>query len=193
MGLACSRSVTNRVGCGPALLPQTVLDVEPLYQRVFGCGPAALTMVLNYHGIDISLDAATEELYSESLKGTLITDMRKLASRYLSSARIEKSTSCAVMEAVSHGNPVILFVDLGTGPISSPHYVVVVGYDIDRQELVYHNGFSKFITAPIEEINEKWKKTGFLALFVAADKTGTSSPSHSPVHRVQRPRDLHRP
>jgi ABC-type bacteriocin/lantibiotic exporter with double-glycine peptidase domain len=123
-------------------------------------------MVLNHHGIDVSLEETTSELYSPSLKGTLITDMRKFASLYFSSARIKKSTPCAVMEALSEGNPVILFVDLGSSLFSTPHYIVVVGYDIDSQELVYHNGYSKFLKAPFEVINEKWEKTGFLALFI---------------------------
>jgi hypothetical protein len=148
-------------------------------------------MVLNYHGVGVSLETTTAELFTPALKGTLITDMRLFASRYYSSARIEKSTPCAVVEAVSQGNPVILFVDLGTSLISSPHYIVIVGYDIDKQELIFHNGYSEFVKASFRVINGKWEKTGYLALFIDPGQTGRLPPYRFFLRRVQRPRHLY--
>lgn len=154
------------VRCPVATPPRLVLNVTPLYQTELGCGPAAMAMVLNYHGTKVPLDAVTAALYNTSLKGTLITDMKDYAVSRYPSSHIEKSDICRVVDSISRRRPVILMIDPGKGLISSPHYVVAVGYDTERGELLIHDGYGKFVRKSFGEINDWWKKTGFLSLVV---------------------------
>ncbi len=162
----CRRNSVEMVSCPGQSMSIRELDVKPLYQTAFGCGPASVAMVLQYHGVDVSKEEATAALYSKTLEGTHIADMRVFASRYIKPSRVVPSSMCKIVESLSRGNPVILFLDLGKGMISNPRYIVAVGYDMKHQILVYHNGYSKFTRAPFEVLKEPWRKTGNLALFI---------------------------
>jgi len=39
------------------------------------CGPAALASVLKYHGVEVSLEKITDEIYISSIGRTLLPDM----------------------------------------------------------------------------------------------------------------------
>jgi len=162
----CRRNSVEVITCPGQSLSVRELDVKPLYRTAFGCGPASVAMVLQYHGFNVSKEEATAALYSKTLEGTLITDMRVFASRYVKPSRVTSSSMCEIVDSLSRGNPVILFLDLGEGMISNPHYIVAVGYDMRQQLLVYHNGYSKFTRAPFNVLKEPWRKTGNLALFI---------------------------
>jgi hypothetical protein len=145
--------------------PEQTLEVKPLYQTAFGAAPAALTMVLNHYGKKISLEKTTAELSGKSIADVNLNGMAQYASRFFPSPRVEKSNLCDVIDAISDGNPVILFLDLGDR-ISNPRYIVALGYDLDRRLLVFHNGFSEYLRAPFKLIYEKWEKAGTLALYI---------------------------
>jgi predicted double-glycine peptidase len=161
----CAPRKTQKITCSNLTLSAKLLDVAPVYQTAFSCGPAAVTMVLNYYGADLTLEEATAKLITPSLKGTLITDMKKFAKPYMPDTNIRKSNICDVISSVSRGNPVILFLELGESIISSPHYIVAVGYDMKEQYLIFHNGYSEFRRASFRDINEKWGKMEYIALF----------------------------
>ncbi|RMG58124.1 MAG: peptidase C39 [Deltaproteobacteria bacterium] len=155
--------------CPPSVPETRRLDVPPLFQTAFGCGPAALTMVLKYRGIDVSLEKVTAEVFSPSLEGTLITDMRDFARRYFPASRIEKASLCDVFSRVAEGTPVILFVDLGGDLFKRPHYLVVTGYDIPKGIVYVHNGYEVNSPVRMDALDEAWEKTGRLALIVTGD------------------------
>jgi ABC-type bacteriocin/lantibiotic exporter with double-glycine peptidase domain len=165
---SCLRRGEKPVSCPGEALTSRELDVKPIYQTALACGPASAAMVLNYHGIEVSLEKATGALYTDSLHGTLITDMRAYVSRFIRSVHVERSTICRVVSSINRGNPVILYLDYGKANISRPHYIVAVGYDLRKQVLVFHDGYSKFSKGLFSLIGEKWKKTGNLALYIHA-------------------------
>lgn len=123
-------------------------------------------MVLNYHGIDISLERTTAALLSNSTDATPVAKLREFASNYFSSVRVKNSSVCEVIDSISRNNPVILLVDFGNTMTVTPRYIVVVGYDMKTETLVFHTGYSEFLKAPYEVINEKWTTMGSLAIFI---------------------------
>lgn len=123
-------------------------------------------MVLNHLGNKISLEKTTAELSGTSVEDVSLEEMAKFASRFFPPPRVEKSSLCDVIGAISAGNPVILYLDLSESLIRTPRYIVAVGYDIDKQVLVFHNGYSDYLRAPFELIHEKWAKAGTLALYI---------------------------
>ncbi len=161
----CSHVNVDIGDCDREIPPTVSLEVKPLFQAAFGSAPAALTMVLNYHGKNISLEKTTAELTGKTIGEVHLNGMAQFALRFFPSARVEKSNLCDVLKAVSEENPVILFLDLGDR-IASPRYIVAVGYDTGRESLVFHNGYSEYLRAPFKLIYEKWHKAGTLALYI---------------------------
>jgi hypothetical protein len=169
-------SLSLQPGCFPAKrgsivcpgeFPHTsVLKVQPIYQAAFNSGPAALTMVLRYLGRTVTLEKITADLAGKSTAELHPTTLRQYVSLIYPSSRMEKSDLCDVTEAIAAGRPVILLLALGDTSISSLRYVVAVGFDLDKQFLVFHSGYSEYVNAPFILINEKWEKSGSLALFI---------------------------
>jgi len=61
----------------PVTLPaKTLIEEVPFFaQQAFHCGPAALAMTMNYHGLDITQQALARAVYVPGLKGSLQAEM----------------------------------------------------------------------------------------------------------------------
>lgn len=60
------------------------LDLEQSVQETaYWCGPAALQMVLHYHGISASQEELANELHTSSVTGTEYADLARVASEYI--------------------------------------------------------------------------------------------------------------
>ncbi len=162
----CFRGKRGSIEC-PGEIPHTpVLQVQPIYQAAFNSGPAALTMVLRFLGRTVTLEKITADLAGKSTAELHPTTLRQYVSTIYPSSHMEKSDLCDVTKSIAVGRPVILLLALGDSSISSLRYVVAVGYDFEKQFLVFHSGYSEYVKAPFILINDKWEKAGSLALFI---------------------------
>jgi hypothetical protein len=162
----CFRGKRGSTEC-PGEIPHTrLLQVQPIYQAAFNSGPAALTMVLRYLGRRVTLEKVTADLAGKSTAELHPTTLRQYVSPIYPSSRMGKSDLCDVTEAIAAGSPVILLLALGDSSLSFLRYVVAVGYDFEKQLLVFHSGYSEYVKAPFILINEKWEIAGSLALFI---------------------------
>lgn len=166
LSAGCAHIGNNAFECGDITPSTRVLGVVPLYQTVYDAGPAALTMVLNYHGVGATLEQTTAKLTTSRSLNVGIEDLMVQARRFFPSSRVKKSNLCDVTRSLSQGYPVILFIDLGKGMISTPRYLVAVGYEAKENMLIFHNGYAENVRAPFELITDKWEKAGSLALFI---------------------------
>jgi len=122
------------------LPPRMELSSIPFFaQEAYQCGPAALAMVLNAAGINISPVALLDEVYVPARHGSLQIEMLAAARRHGLLAYELAPELKDVLAEVAAGNPVIVLQGLWR---AYSHYAVVIGYDLDKREILLHSGAS---------------------------------------------------
>jgi tetratricopeptide (TPR) repeat protein len=128
---------------GSAGLPQRVdLDSVPFFaQEEYQCGPAALAMTLNAAGVAVTPDALTDEVYIPARKGSLQVEMLASARRHGLLAYELAPELIDVLAEVAAGNAVIVLQNQGLwGWHPYWHYAVVIGYDLEKNQILVHSG-----------------------------------------------------
>ena len=141
-GCATAPQSAGLASAPPADLPPRIeLDETPFFpQEQYQCGPAALATVLNARGVDASLDALVDEVYIPARQGSLQAEMRAAArARGLVAYRLEPELE-AILREVAAGNPVVVFQNLGLSVLPEWHFAVVIGYDLEAEELILRSG-----------------------------------------------------
>jgi ABC-type bacteriocin/lantibiotic exporter with double-glycine peptidase domain len=141
------------------------LPVPVVRQAPERCGPAALAMVLRFHGADSSA-ALSEAAYDPVLRGSLITDLASTARRAGFDAAVVTLAPDSLAVLLAEGVPPILLYQRGTGPVTAAHYGVVVGWDPARGRFTLHDGSRMPRTMGRAELQRRWRGAGSLALIV---------------------------
>ena len=125
-----------------ALPPRMQLDGVPFFaQDEYQCGPAALAMALNAVGVDTRPEALVEQVYIPAREGSLQVEMLASARRHGLLAYVLAPQLKDVLTEVAAGNAVIVLQNQGLFA-SHPywHYAVVMGYDLEKNEVLLHSG-----------------------------------------------------
>jgi tetratricopeptide (TPR) repeat protein len=127
---------------GAGLPPRAELDTVPFFaQEEYQCGPAALAMALNAAGIATTPDALTEQVYIPARKGSLQVEMLASARRHGLLAYELAPELKDVLAEVAAGNAVIVLQNLGLWAFHPYwHYAVVIGYDLEKKQILLHSG-----------------------------------------------------
>lgn len=122
----------------PRGLPARIeLEQVPFYhQSGFLCGPAALAMVFNDAGVPASVESLTPMVYLPGREGSLQAEMLGATRRsglvaYTLAPRLED-----LLREVAAGTPVVVLLNLSMKMLPVWHYAVVVGYDLDKREVI---------------------------------------------------------
>ena len=123
----------------PAGLPQRVeLTQVPFHaQNDFLCGPASLAMVFNAAGVSAaSVESLTPMVYLPGRQGSLQAEMLGATRRtglvaYALAPKLED-----VLREVAAGTPVVVLLNLALKLVPVWHYAVIVGYDLDKREVI---------------------------------------------------------
>ena len=125
---------------GASLPPRVELASVPFFaQEEYQCGPAALAMILNAAGVSVGPGVLVEEGYIPARKGSLQVEMLAGARRHGLLAYELAPELKDVLTEVAAGNPVIVLQDLGLF-LPYWHYAVVIGYDLEKREILLHSG-----------------------------------------------------
>ncbi len=121
------------------LLSTSVLDAEPLKvpfvaQKHELCGPAALAMIAQYYGQQVTQDEIAKEIYLPEVHGTLTSDLADYAKRYNFWVRQYKGTQADIRRKVSAGVPVVVLGKFG----AQYHYFVLLAFDDFAKTVVVH-------------------------------------------------------
>jgi ABC-type bacteriocin/lantibiotic exporter with double-glycine peptidase domain len=138
-------------GCAPAPLEAIrahaargdahLIDGVPfLAQEALQCGPAALAMILRYHGVRVDPDTLAKELYLPSAGGALNVELELRARRLGFRTRAFEASLEAVKPHLRAGHPLLVLLDLGQGLLPVPHFAVLLGYDDRAGVVVLHSG-----------------------------------------------------
>lgn len=157
--LACAGSAGLR---GQAHLIEGV----PFYpQEAHQCGPASLSGVLNYWGVEVSPEEVAGQIYSASARGTLGIDMVFYARQKGLSARQYAGGLEDLRASIDAGRPLIVMVDNGFWVYQANHFMVVVGYT--ENGLIVNSGRQREKFLPLDRFMKSWERTGFWTLSVA--------------------------
>lgn len=174
----------------PGGLPvhEELTDVAFFPQRKHQCGPASLATVLDYRNIDITPDVLTERVYLPQREGSLQLEMVATGRGYgLLAYRLEGDLK-NLLEEVANGNPVLVFQNLSLQYWPQWHYAVVVGYDVERGELVLRSGTVRRHIINFSTFERTWQRADYWAyVFV---KPGEIPVTAQPVPYTRAGHDL---
>jgi tetratricopeptide (TPR) repeat protein len=159
---ACSQTLT-RATLPPELslgLPQRVeLAETPFHpQQRYQCGPAALAMALGQRGVAVSPEALVNRLYLPQRQGSVAPEMVATARSYGMVVYELPPSLEALLREVAAGNPVVVLQNLGLSWLPKWHYAVVVGYDLERQQLVLRSGTTERHQPSLALFDRTWQR-----------------------------------
>ena len=150
----------------PNHLPQQVELAEvPYYpQESHQCGPAALATVLNAGGTRVTPQDLTPEVYLPGREGSLQVEMLAATRRngllaYELSPRLDD-----LLREVAAGSPVVVLQNLGLSWYPVWHYAVVVGYDLEHEEIILRSGSERRQVMYLSTFEHTWKRSGYWAM-----------------------------
>jgi hypothetical protein len=147
-------------GLAAGLPPSVELADTPFHsQERYQCGPAALATVLNVQGMAITPEALVAQVYLPARKGSLQMEIVAAVRRHgLLPVQVEPSLG-ALMAEIQEGHPVLVLQNLGLNWLPRWHYAVVVGYDLERQELILRSGTEPRRITPFSVFLKTWDRS----------------------------------
>ncbi|HJT88521.1 MAG TPA: C39 family peptidase [Bryobacteraceae bacterium] len=145
------------------------LDIPFVKQSEDGCGPAALSMVMQYwgaHGARVApADAAGEarirrDLLPVAARGVRTAAMREYLGQHGFRVVVFRGEWADLREHVSKGRPLIVLIDGGAKLL---HYVVVAGVEEDGV-MVNDPADRKLRAIGRAEFEKRWRAGGFWTL-----------------------------
>ncbi len=144
---------------------QLIENVPFIEQSDFYCGPATLTMVAQWAGRNVSVNELAKQVYTPGMKGSLQVDMIS-ASRRQGLTAIPIQGVRALLQEVAAGHPVIVFENLGLSWAPTWHYAVVIGYDLQTQNIILHSGPNAYQKWDLKKFERSWKLAEYWGLVV---------------------------
>jgi hypothetical protein len=152
----------------PADLPvRAELAEVPFFpQEDYQCGPASIAMAMNAAGAKVTPETMVEQVYLPARRGSLQVEMVVAPRRHgLIAYELEPRFSDLLRE-VAAGTPVIVLENYRLKAWPLWHYAVVVGYDLDKGEVIRRSGTKQRQTMPFPVFEYVWKDEGYWAMVV---------------------------
>ncbi len=142
-----------------------ISDVDFIDQSAGYCGPATLTMAMRWAGENVTVEDVAKQVYTPGFKGSLQSDLVG-ASRRQGLMAVQIEGLPALMKEISSGNPVIIFENLGLSWAPTWHYAVVLGYDLEKQEMIMHSGHDAYYHWDMRHFERSWMLGDYWGLVV---------------------------
>lgn len=147
--------------------PQEIIRVNFNPQRDYECGPASLATMLQWQGLNISDSRLVPQIYIPERKGSLQIEMLATVRRYGFIPYIINKSMTALLEEIKAGSPVLVLQNLGLESYPKWHYAVVIGYDINKDEIIFRSGEIKRHVNSFSLFERTWRRGkywGFIVL-----------------------------
>lgn len=146
--------------------PQAFLDKVPFFaQEDYQCGPAALAMVMRWNGLQVQPAELVPLAYLPDRRGSLQVGLIS-ASRRLGFLAYPLPGEDCLLRELAAGHPVIVLQNLGLSWWTKWHYAVVIGYDLNRQEVVLHSGLEANRKVRYATFARTWRRGGSWGLLI---------------------------
>lgn len=151
----------------PDLSPRIELADVPFFpQDAYQCGPAALATVLTATGAPTTAEALTAQVYLPERRGSLQLELVAAARRHGMVPYVVNPALEALLAEIAAGNPAIVLQNLALPWYPKWHYAVVVGYDLDREEVILRSGLERRHVVPFDVFERTWRRAEHWALVV---------------------------
>lgn len=146
-------------------------DLPVVLQEPDFCGPAALSMVLSQAGRPATQDELGAQVFLPGRSGTLQTEMLSGPRRFgLVSYQLDGQLTALLHETRLGRSPVVL-LNLGLSWAPRWHYAVVMGYDLDRGEIILRSGTAERQSLPLRTFEYTWARSQYWSMVVAPPGT----------------------
>jgi tetratricopeptide (TPR) repeat protein len=150
----------------PQLPVSQSLSVAYFAQKDHQCGPAALAMALDAAGDTVTPQDLVGSVFIPAREGSLPPEMLA-AVRRRSRLAVELDPRIdAVLAEVAAGTPVIVLQNLSLPVIPIWHYSVVVGYDLQREDIFLQSGGQRAGAIPLRTFERTWARSKRWAMVV---------------------------
>ncbi|MDX2505177.1 MAG: PA2778 family cysteine peptidase [Gammaproteobacteria bacterium] len=150
-----------------SLLPLVELTQTPFFpQEEHQCGPAALATVLNYRDINVTPDELVPQVFLPGRKGSLQIELAATSRRYGMLAYPLSTELSDLLAEVAAGNPVLVLQNLALDWLPQWHYAVVVGYNLEQNEVILRSGRHRRWLSKLSAFNNTWRRAGNWALVI---------------------------
>ena len=142
-----------------------ITSVPFIEQTENNCGPATLAMLANWAGLQVTMQDLAPLMFTPSKKGTFQTDYLA-AARRLGLIAINLNTLRDLLTEVSHDHPVVVLQNLGSPTNPIWHYAVLLGYDLSKEQLLFHSGKEKNQRMDFAQFERTWQTAEHWSLIV---------------------------
>ena len=151
------------------LPPKVELAATPfIAQERYQCGPAALAMSLRAAGFAADADALAPQVYLPQREGSLQVEMLAAARRNGALAMTITPRLDALAAELAAGNPVLVLQNLSLPIMPMWHYAVVIGYDLERGDIILRSGTTQRMVMPMTTFEHTWARSGYWAMVALA-------------------------
>ena len=142
-------------------------DVPFFAQLEYQCGPASLAMTLAESGVAVRPEKLVGEGYAPAKQGSPPIGMISGARR---NGRLAYpiATLDGLLREVAAGHPAIVLQRLGIPLAGRWHFAVVIGYDLESDQLILRSGVERRKTMSLTAFVRSWAPGGRWALLVLA-------------------------
>ncbi len=146
----------------PAVPPVVELERVPFFPQVkYQCGPAALATALVWSGVQVTDVALVPEVYIPERKGSLQVELLAAArKRNVIPYPLEGGME-ALLQELAAGHPVLVMQNLGLSWAPQWHYAVVVGYDLNRDQIVLRSGQTERHINSFKLFERTWQRADY--------------------------------
>jgi hypothetical protein len=148
------------------LPPRVELAEVPFHaQGDLLCGPASLAMVFNAAGISAAnVESLTPMVYLPGRQGSLQAEMLGATRRtglvaYTLGPQLED-----MLREIAAGTPVVVLLNLAFKMVPIWHYAVVVGYDLEKHEVIVRSANRPRDEWSFEFLEYFWKESGYWSM-----------------------------
>lgn len=172
VGCAASLNLTA-IRTHAHLLPEKIeLSAVPFFpQEEFQCGPAALATTLSWSGIKTDADTLVPMMYLPAKQGSLQAELIATSRRHGRIAYQLRPSFEALLSEVAAGHPVLVLQNLGLSWYPVWHYAVVVGFDLQREEVILRSGTIERRIIPMRVFYNTWNRSGLWSIVVLSPKS----------------------
>lgn len=135
-------------------------------QEKYQCGPAALATALTSENIEVAPEQLVDKVYIPGRKGSLQIEMIATARSYDLLAYKLSADLGHILREVASGRPVLVFQNLALQWVPQWHYAVVVGYNLNTQQLILRSGTTKRHIVPFATFERTWQRADHWAYVI---------------------------
>jgi len=163
---ACATPQSDRLLATASAFPNPVeLTAVPFFpQDEYQCGPASLAMLLNWSGTEVQAAALTPEVYLPERHGSLQLEILGAARRHGRIPYVLRPELDSVVAELVAGHPVLVLQNLALDWYPQWHYAVVIGFDLQRAEVVLRSGTVARLVTPLRVFERTWARADHWAI-----------------------------